>query len=68
MSRSENDRLRTVFKRAVEVFGDEEKARQWLDTPIPALQYATPLFSAYDDESEKEVLAILERIEYGVYW
>lgn len=56
-----------VYARAVEVFGDRNKAVAWLKYPNHALGGVTPL-SCLDNFSGIEiVLDELGRIEYGVY-
>lgn len=56
-----------VIARAVEVFGEAEKARVWLDRPNHALSGATPLSLLSTPEGREQVLTLLGRIEHGVY-
>lgn len=59
--------LARVYARAVEVFGDKDKAVKWLKYPSTALGGITPL-SCLDNFSGIElILDELGRIEYGVY-
>lgn len=56
-----------VIARAVEVFGEAEKARVWLDRPNRALSGATPQSLLSTPEGREQVLTVLGRIEHGVY-
>jgi uncharacterized protein (DUF2384 family) len=58
-----------VWARALEVFGNEEKARHWMQTPLPVLGGCTPeQFSlSQDKERQREILTILGQIDYGIY-
>ena len=56
-----------VRRRALEVFGDEDKAGEWLTTRSCALGGQTPIDLLTRAEGEGEVLRILERIERGVF-
>ena len=56
-----------IRHRALEVFGDEDKAGEWLTTKISALGGQMPMDILISADGEKEVLAILGRIEHGVF-
>ena len=58
-----------IWKRAVEVFGNENLARKWMDTPLPILGQATPeqYSSSGDAAKQREILTILGRIDYGMF-
>ena len=58
-----------IWQRAVEVFGSEELARKWMQTPLPILGQSTPeqYSSSGDAAKQREVLAILGRIDYGMF-
>jgi putative toxin-antitoxin system antitoxin component (TIGR02293 family) len=56
-----------VFRRAVEVFADEEQARSWLTTPQPTLRERKPLDLLMRDVGEGEVLGVLVAVEDGGY-
>ena len=60
-------RLAQVFANAAETLGSEEKAAQWLKTPIRALRGERPLDQLDTDPGVREVEDILGRIAYGVY-
>lgn len=66
----ESDRLWRyvhVYARALDVHGGEAAARAWLTAPVAALGGATPLAAAKDDPGVQRVLALLGRIEHGVF-
>ncbi|MGE4536928.1 MAG: antitoxin Xre/MbcA/ParS toxin-binding domain-containing protein [Desulfovibrio sp.] len=56
-----------IIKRATEVFGNKEKAQQWLSKPLAVFQKKSPLQYAETKEGADFVLDILGRIEYGVF-
>lgn len=59
----------TIWKRAVEVFGSFELARNWMNTPLPILSDQTPeaLARLGDPEKQKDILKILISIDYGMF-
>ncbi len=60
-------RLSRVFEHAVDLFeGDRDGARQWLETPIPALENQRPLDLAKSEPGAREVEDLIGRIEQGV--
>ncbi|HEY7336558.1 MAG TPA: MbcA/ParS/Xre antitoxin family protein [Bryobacteraceae bacterium] len=58
-----------VHARALEVFGDEDLAERWLNTPLPILEGCTPAHYASSGEpaKQREVLTILGQIDYGLF-
>ncbi|EFL49822.1 conserved hypothetical protein [Solidesulfovibrio fructosivorans JJ]] len=56
-----------IIKRATEVFGNKEKAQQWLSKPLSVFHKKSPLQYAETKEGADFVLDILGRIEYGVF-
>jgi uncharacterized protein (DUF2384 family) len=58
-----------IWQRAVEVFGSEELARKWMNTSLPILDQSTPgqYSSSGDAAKQREILAILDRIDYGMF-
>ena len=58
-----------IWARALEVFGSEELAREWMQTPLPILNQCTPEQYAVsnDQAKQREVLRILGRIDYGLF-
>ncbi len=70
LSPDESDRLARVaniLKRAREVFGNIEKARDWMKTPLSAFKDETPLQRADTSIGANQVHDVLGRIDYGVY-
>jgi putative toxin-antitoxin system antitoxin component (TIGR02293 family) len=70
LSPDESDRLARVaniLKRAQEVFGSVEKARDWMNTPLSAFEGETPLQRADTSIGANQVEDVLGRIDYGVY-
>ena len=62
-----HESLALVADRATEVLGSRQKAMRWLGTPIPALEYETPVSMLDRTEGMNAVLAVLGRIEHGVF-
>src|SRR6266550_2768312 len=60
-------RYQSLLKKAEEVFGDAENAREWLTHPQRGLGNAVPLELAKSELGAGEVENLLGRIEYGVY-
>jgi putative toxin-antitoxin system antitoxin component (TIGR02293 family) len=58
-----------IWNRAVEIFGDEAKARSWMKTPRDLFDGHTPeeLLETGDPGQQRRVLEILIRIDYGVF-
>ena len=65
----EHPTAEAIWKRAVEVFDGEDLARQWMNTPLPLLHDRTPRQCADSNDAgqQRETLAILARIDYGMY-
>jgi putative toxin-antitoxin system antitoxin component (TIGR02293 family) len=59
--------IREVITRAVEVIGDRDAALRWMGTPVRALGYATPISLLSKPEGKESVLAVLTRLEHGVW-
>ncbi len=60
-------RIGRLFRRAAEVFEDEELAREWLKAPQRALGGARPLQYADTEPGAREVERVLTRIAHGVF-
>lgn len=60
-------RFSQLLKHATDVFGDIEKARDWLKFPQHGLGGAVPLDYAETEIGAREVDNLLGRIDYGVY-
>lgn len=58
--------LRT-YQKACDIFGNKERAQEWMKRPNSALNSRTPLESLKTRFGAEEVLDVLSRIEYGVY-
>jgi putative toxin-antitoxin system antitoxin component (TIGR02293 family) len=58
-----------VWNRAVEVFGDEAKAQDWMNTARDIFGGRSPreLVSTGDPAEQRRVLQVLLRIDYGVF-
>jgi putative toxin-antitoxin system antitoxin component (TIGR02293 family) len=70
LSPAESDRLSRlsiIFKRAEEVFGNAEKAREWIETPLEVFEGETALERADTSLGAAQVDDVLGRIQYGVY-
>lgn len=71
LSPQESDRLMRfwrIVQHATKVFGNAERARQWLKYPQRGLDYVVPLEYASSEAGAREVDDLLGRIEYSVYW
>jgi putative toxin-antitoxin system antitoxin component (TIGR02293 family) len=53
----------TVLDRAVEVIGHK---REWMGTPVRALDYATPVSLLSTRKGRQTVIEVLGRLEHGV--
>jgi putative toxin-antitoxin system antitoxin component (TIGR02293 family) len=63
-------RLARVYAEAVELFGDEEKALQWLNTPdtyIPGQPPITPFQLASKDSGARLIESHIRRTAYGIF-
>jgi len=58
-----------VWKRAIEVFGDNAKAKSWMTSPRQIFDGSSPdqLICGANPDRLRQVLETLIRIEYGVY-
>ena len=59
-------RLVRLFEQAVDVLGDETRARRWMTTPLPVLGRA-PFLYADTEPGACEVEQVLGRIAHGVF-
>lgn len=60
-------RFARLLGRAVEVFGEESAAREWLKSPAVAFSGETPLSFADTEVGAREVEYLLGRLEHGVF-
>jgi putative toxin-antitoxin system antitoxin component (TIGR02293 family) len=58
-----------IWNRALEIFGDQVKARSWMNTPRDVFDGRTPeeLVQSGDAAQQRRVLEVLIRIDYGVF-
>jgi putative toxin-antitoxin system antitoxin component (TIGR02293 family) len=60
-------RIARIFERATALYdGDQDGAREWLETAIPSLGNQRPLDLAQTEPGAREVEDLIGRIEYGV--
>jgi len=59
-------RYTTLWKHAVDVWGSEESAREWLNSPEIALGGQTPLSYADTEVGARHVEALMGQIAYGI--
>jgi uncharacterized protein (DUF2384 family) len=59
----------SIWNRALEVFGDEIKARSWMESPREIFGGQSPhdLVATGDAAAQRRVLEVLLRIDYGVF-
>lgn len=60
-------RLARIVARAVEVFGDQVEAKQWLNEPKLALNGRSPLEVISTEPGVEQVDIMLGRIEHGIF-
>jgi len=65
----EHPTANSIWDRALEVFGDESKARSWMGTPRDIFGGQSPedLVSTGDAAQQRRVLEVLLRIDFGVF-
>lgn len=58
-----------IWARAVEVLGGESHARKWMDEPLAILDENSPreYADSGDAEKQRQLLMILNRIDYGMF-
>jgi RNA recognition motif-containing protein/antitoxin Xre/MbcA/ParS-like protein len=61
------DGIVDVTSRAIEVFGNREKAIRWLRMPLPSLSNRTPLSLLKTADGIEQIEDVLGRIEQGVW-
>ena len=70
IARNESEKLvryQRLLKKAEDVFGDRDAAREWLTSPQLGLGNIKPVEFAKSEIGAREVENLLGRIEYGVY-
>ena len=65
----EHPSANSIWSRALEVFGDEAKARSWMDSPRDIFGGRSPqdLVATGNAGEQRRVLEVLLRIDYGVF-
>ncbi len=65
----EHPNANAIWDRALEVFGDEAKARRWMDAPRDIFGGRSPqdLVATGQAADQRRVLEVLLRIDYGVF-
>jgi len=68
-SQLQNPSANSIWSRALEVFGDETKARSWMEAPRDIFGGRSPqdLAATGDPAEQRRVLEVLLRIDYGVF-
>ena len=61
-------RLADLYRRAAEVVGDDNLARQWMQTPREVFGDRTPFELAGSELGAREVEDLLLRVEHGVFY
>ena len=61
-------RLADLYARASEVVGDDDLARQWMQTPRQVFGDKTPFELAGSELGAREVEDLLLRVEHGVFY
>jgi Antitoxin Xre/MbcA/ParS C-terminal toxin-binding domain len=59
--------IAAVLARAIKIFGDEQKALHWMESPVGALGRTTPLAVLDKDNGFVRVNDVLTQIEHGVW-
>jgi uncharacterized protein (DUF2384 family) len=59
----------SIWVRALDTFGDESKARHWMNSPRDIFDGRSPkqLVETNDPDEQRRVLTVLIRIDYGVF-
>ena len=60
-------RFALLFQRAIEIMGDGETARRWMQAPKKALGGETPMRHARTEIGARHVERLLGQIEHGVF-
>jgi putative toxin-antitoxin system antitoxin component (TIGR02293 family) len=65
--RTDPEQVTKTIARATEVLGDRDAAFRWLGTPVPALDYATPISVLGTPHGVTRVNDVLMQMEHGVW-
>ncbi|MGL5941707.1 MAG: antitoxin Xre/MbcA/ParS toxin-binding domain-containing protein [Waterburya sp.] len=60
------ERIARIFSFAVEVWGDEAKAREFMKKPHPMLEDRTPFETSLNELGARQVEQILGRLMFGI--
>jgi putative toxin-antitoxin system antitoxin component (TIGR02293 family) len=65
----EHPNASVIWRRALEVFGDEERARHWMNSPRAIFEDRSPqeLVATGDAAEQRRILQVLIRIDYGIF-
>jgi len=64
----DSERVQLIKDCALELFeGNQGSSDRWLNSPLPIFNSRTPLEYANTTEAVKEVLALIGRMEHGVF-
>jgi len=69
LARLKHPNAQEVCNRAREVFGEEAKARSWMNTPRDIFANRSPseLLASGNEAEQRRILEVLLRIDYGVF-
>ena len=62
-----NPKGQKLLDRAIQCFGDRDRALEWLETPHAALNGRVPFEIANDQHGYQAVVDELGRIEHGIF-
>jgi len=65
--KADPEELTKAVARATEVLGDQDAALRWLETPVAALDYATPVSVLGTPQGVTRVNDVLTQMEHGVW-
>ena len=60
------ERLARVLARARDIWGDENEARRFLNTPHPELNSRTPVEAGATEDGARQVEEVIERGRHGL--
>jgi putative toxin-antitoxin system antitoxin component (TIGR02293 family) len=62
-----SDTLEQIITKATEIIGTQEEALCWLQSPVRALNYSTPLSIAGTQEGLNRIDDVLGQMEHGIW-
>ncbi len=60
-----NKKYEDAFNKVVEIFGDIEKAIDWMNAECPELEQQIPILLLHSPDGYEQVMSELERIKSG---